>query len=334
MTETTRLLLTGHSGYIGRNVLDKILCQSKWTHIYGLSKRKKFAVGDSRFEHISVDLSKISTENLTERLRLIKPDVVLHFAGNPSVACNSEDVLKVNTLGTYKLVEAVKDSKPLICLASSCSIYGRFYGELFDSFNELTLPNPISLYGCSKLAAEHIILRSAEYGCTPLVVRLVAQIGKYATHGVVYDLCKKILSAAPKYSTVKVLGNKPGSVKPFAYVGDTARCILQLIDKKNNNRRLNSIYNLGPSDCISVQDILSFLTTKLNCNKEIEWTDENFAGDVNHFTISDRNIGVFGFTFPSSLKALEKGYEEVSQQVVEEFRSETEGRYKRGYANK
>ena len=85
-------------------------------------------------------------------------DVVYHLAGQPGVRASWGEEFDIylaqNVLATQRLLEAVKEA-PIKCfvLASSSSIYGQ--AESFPT-REASLPRPVSPYGVSKLAAEHL----------------------------------------------------------------------------------------------------------------------------------------------------------------------------------
>ena len=78
---------------------------------------------------------------------------------------NPFEAYKVNTLGIYNLVkEAKKRRIPLILISTG----GVFSGNVDDSFNEESTPNPLNVYGQTKYLAELITLENSKNN---LVVR-------------------------------------------------------------------------------------------------------------------------------------------------------------------
>src|SRR5439155_22926821 len=85
-------------------------------------------------------------------------DVVYHLAGQPGVrsswASGFDDHVRLNVLATQRLLEAARQARlSRIVFASSSSVYGeapRYPTEEGDA------PRPVSPYGVTKLAAEHL----------------------------------------------------------------------------------------------------------------------------------------------------------------------------------
>lgn len=108
-------------------------------------------------------------------------DAVIHLAAqlhivNPSEQL-SDSYRKINVEGTRTLVEAVvRSSVNRIVLFSTIAVYGKSHGQII---NEDTLPEPVTLYGQTKLEAEKIVLSAldAEGHSLGTVLRLAAVYG-------------------------------------------------------------------------------------------------------------------------------------------------------------
>ncbi len=97
------------------------------------------------------------------------PDYVIHLAGISFAAeADAGLIYRVNVVGTLNLLDALCElDKPVqkVVIASSATVYGNVPGSVLS---EALCSKPVSHYGCSKLAMEHM---SQNYlGRLPLVI--------------------------------------------------------------------------------------------------------------------------------------------------------------------
>ena len=158
-----KCLITGVAGFLGSHLAERLLHEgydlcgvdgfidnySRTIKENNLSSLKSHP----RFQFVEGDLVTLELERL-----ISGTDYVFHLAAQPGVRSSWGQEFRHythnNVLATQKLLEASKSSdlKKLVH-ASSSSIYG----DASDlPMRENTLPQPISPYGVSKLAAEHL----------------------------------------------------------------------------------------------------------------------------------------------------------------------------------
>ncbi len=96
-------------------------------------------------------------------MQAIKPDMVVHLAAIPSPLSNPpSDVFRVNTMGTYNVLEAaIGCGTKKIALASTDSIYGFLFAKepwepMYLPVDEAHPQRPQDPYGMSKLICENI----------------------------------------------------------------------------------------------------------------------------------------------------------------------------------
>jgi UDP-glucose 4-epimerase len=189
---------------------------------------------------------------------------------NPGVELNDTFLTSIKVSQIAKSINAKQ-----IVFSSSSAVYGDYFGaKLYEHKTEL---NPISYYGSLKAASE-LYLKS--FGITNsigvMIFRFPNVIGKKMTHGLLYDLPKKIDFTS---GTVKVLGNG-FQKKPYLFVEDLIDLMYSLL---NVNEKLIDIFNLGPIDeGIEIREIV-----KIFLNKEFpriipiyENTHSGWIGDV------------------------------------------------------
>lgn len=146
-----QVLITGIEGFVGRHLAKHL--SSLGHQVIGLYwAEPKPSLPAKIFKGDICDFE--GTKGLLER---VKPDGIVHLAGISSVALAQEHPSKtyeVNSIGTFKLLEAVRQLKLgcRILLVSSADVYGR--GE--RPHPETDPAQPLSHYAQSKLLAEEL----------------------------------------------------------------------------------------------------------------------------------------------------------------------------------
>jgi nucleoside-diphosphate-sugar epimerase len=143
-----RVLLTGIHGFTGR-YLAQILRESGH-RVFGTVQGA--VSGPDEF---SVDLT--DRAGLTELVRQVQPDWVVHLAAIAFVAHSDVDAMyRVNIVATRNLLEALAASPRCpdsVLLVSSANIYGN---TLVDPITEQVAASPVNDYAVSKLAMEYM----------------------------------------------------------------------------------------------------------------------------------------------------------------------------------
>ncbi len=224
------VLVTGSAGFIGSHTVERLLADGH--HVRGVDcftdnydpalKRANVAlVADHpRHELIETDLV---TADPTELLDGI--DAVLHLAGQPGVRDSWADGFEIyvqrNVVATQRLLEAARESGiSRFAAASSSSVYGD--AETYPTA-ETALPKPVSPYGVTKLAAEHLCtLYASNFGVPTVSLRYFTVYGpRQRTDMALRRMIDLTLAGRP----FPLYGD--GSVsRSFTYVGDVVEANL------------------------------------------------------------------------------------------------------------
>lgn len=142
-------LITGGLGYIG-SVLAEISSQAghRCLVIDRDQDKRQLAIGDQ------VILGDILHEQVvTQLIKKYQPQVIHHLAALSSVVGYRDEMFNENVIGTYNILEAIRQYSPdsLLIFASSCAVYGN------NPCLEGNQQSPISAYGRSKMECERII---------------------------------------------------------------------------------------------------------------------------------------------------------------------------------
>jgi len=159
-----RVLVTGAAGFVGSHVVDRLLARGAkvrgvdcFTPYYEASHKRRNleqSAHEAGFELIEADLRVADIQPLLDGI-----DVVIHLAGQPGVRSSWGDgfreYVEHNVLATQRLLEAALETGiTRFVNASSSSVYGN--ARRYPT-SEGDLPRPVSPYGVTKLAAEHLI---------------------------------------------------------------------------------------------------------------------------------------------------------------------------------
>jgi nucleoside-diphosphate-sugar epimerase len=156
-------LVTGAAGFIGSHLCEHLLASGDevrgidaFTDYYPRAYKEEnlsAARADRRFTFVEGDLQDMCLTEMVEGV-----DVVYHLAGQPGVRASwgpdFDLYVKRNVLATQRLLESCSVRPPAkLVYASSSSVYG---DATAYSVSETVCPRPISPYGVTKLAAEHL----------------------------------------------------------------------------------------------------------------------------------------------------------------------------------
>jgi len=218
-----RAIITGAAGLIGQYL---VKTASRWApgwDVQGLSR---------------AELELTEKSNLEARIHALKPDLLIHCAAlSRTKACeqNPDEARRVNVEVTAHLAQ-LSQGIPFIFLSS---------GEVFDGktgwYSEADEPNPINVYGQTKLEAEQTILQNPRH----TVVRIVLTAGtsELGDRSFVEDMCR----TAKADKEVTLYADEFRCPLPATVI---ARAIWELVD-----HRQSGLYHLGGSERLSRWEI-------------------------------------------------------------------------------
>jgi len=171
------ILVTGSNGLLGQKLTENIL-SSKRHHLIATAK------GPNRFPvhegYLYAEMDVLDPESIQSVLEKYRPDAVIHTAAMTNVdTCQSEPKL------AYQLnVESVK-SLVRACEALNIKLIHLSTDFIFDGadgpYDETAIPNPLSHYGETKLAAEEVVKQAT---CPWVIIRTIL------VYGIVADLSR------------------------------------------------------------------------------------------------------------------------------------------------
>ncbi len=201
-----------------------------------------------------------------------------------------------NVLATQRLLEWARQSKPeRFVYASSSSVYGDT-GKL--PMQEEDLPRPMSPYGVTKLAAEHLCnLYHQNFAVPAVSLRYFTVYGPGQRPDMAFH---RFIKAAIEGREVLIYGTGE-QTRDFTFVEDIVEANLLAAAAPNASGR---VYNIGGGSRISVNGVLALLEKLAGKQVQVKYEPVQ-AGDPPHtFADTSRAKKELGF-FPST--SLEEG---------------------------
>ena len=324
-TKKKLFVITGVAGLLGSTLLPRILSK-KNSIVVGIDNLKlgkikfiKRFLNKNNFFFIKADLHRrINSSKFKQILAKNQLEEIWHLAANSDIPSGINDPrvdYRDTFLTTFNILNFVKPFLNLnskIIFSSTSAIYGNVGKKIHEKSAPLM---PESNYGSMKLASEAFISSySFSNKVKSFIFRFPNVIGTNLTHGVIYDLSKKILSN-DKY--LKVLGNGE-QCKPYSSADEIVRCIIYLTRKKHFN--LVNYYNIGANDKgVKVKNIVKLLIKRFNYKKNVvfEKNIRGWKGDIPFYSYSTKKMNKMGYKFKlSSLSALKKTIKNISKKTL------------------
>jgi nucleoside-diphosphate-sugar epimerase len=237
--------VTGAAGFVGSHLADALVAAGhevvgidSYSDSYDRELKEENARG---LDVLRLDLAE-------DAIDLSGFDGVFHLAGQPGVR-SFGDVFPLyvrnNVLASQRLFEAAVESSVRVVFSSSSSVYGA--AERFPT-PEDTVPEPISPYAITKLAAEHLA-RAYErsFGLDAVVVRYFNAFGPRQRPDMAFTRIAFALAEGRPFD----LYGDGAQTRGFTYVGDVVEATVLAMD------RGRGLYNVGGGVEASMRDAIA-----------------------------------------------------------------------------
>ena len=278
-------VVTGAAGFIGSHLAEALVARGyrvigvdSFADFYPRSMKEANLTHLRRaptFRCIEADLR---TADLVTPLEGI--EYVFHLAAQPGVRTSWGEgfasYVENNVLATQRLLEAAKRAGVRrVIYASSSSVYGNIPGLPAREDSQLL---PISPYGVTKLAAEHLCrLYYTELGLPTISLRYFSVYGPRQRPDMAFH---KFIRALLLDEPITVYGDGNQS-RDFTYVGDIVAANLAAMD----HGRPGGCYNLGGGGQVTVKEVLALLRLITGKPGHVDYDVRQF-GDAMH-TVAD-----------------------------------------------
>ncbi len=276
-----RYLVTGGAGFIGSNLVKRLLEKSKKVRVldnFSTGKRENIIqfAGRPDFELIEGDLR---SSHLV-RAAMKDVDFVLHQGALPSVPRSINDPIttnEVNISGTLNILDAAKEFKiRRVVFASSSSVYGN--SEILPKSEQMSI-NPISPYALTKYAGERYCQIFFQlYGVETVCLRYFNVFGPNQNPSSEYSaVIPKFINLMLSNRSPKIYGDGNQS-RDFTYIENVVNANLLACTA---DRVAGHVFNIASGERYSLLSLVEKINEKLKTDTASVF-DQPRAGDVEH----------------------------------------------------
>jgi len=280
-----RYVVTGCAGFIGSTLTDTLLADGSevlgvdsFTDYYPRAAKEealKSAQAHPSFTLLEHDLAAGPLPDAS----LAGIDGILHLAARPGVRASwgtgFEAYVDDNILATHAVADAAGARGIRLVLASSSSIYG---DALAYPTAEDTPPSPISPYGVTKLACEHLVAAHArDSGLEYVALRYFTVYGPRQRPDMAFT---RLIAALLAEREFEIYGDGRQS-RDFTFVGDAVSATLAAM----RSASAGAIYNVGGGSEATLRDVVSLVEELAGRPLKVRY-GERAAGDVRR-TLAD-----------------------------------------------
>ncbi len=255
-------LVTGAAGFVGSHLSTELLARGHkvigvdaFIPYYPRAQKEQNLAplrAQDRFSLHELDLRTDDLAHLFDGSDGEKVDAVFHLAAQAGLLrswVEFESYMTCNVLATQRLLEAAAPSRPHLLHISTSSVYGNF--ATGDESSPLA---PVSPYGITKLAAEHLVRAYAtSFGLPTTILRLFSVYGPGQRPDMGYNIfIRRILNG----ETITIDGDGTDS-RSNTYVRDCVRGLILAFEQPTQS--VGEVFNIGGGEEVTVLQVLEML---------------------------------------------------------------------------
>lgn len=286
------VLITGVAGFIGSNLVHKLLCMKESVNIIGIDNMNDYydvSIKEWRLKEIETVVSEhpgsswkfikgniADKELINQIFEEYKPAVVVNLAAQAGVRysiTNPDVYIESNLMGFYNILEACRHSYDNgqkgvehLVYASSSSVYGT--NKKIPYSTEDKVDNPVSLYAATKKSNELMAhAYSKLYNIPSTGLRFFTVYGPAGRPDMAYFGFTNKLRAG---DTIQIF-NYGNCKRDFTYVDDIVEGVKRVMqaapEKRNGEDGLPippyAVYNIGNNQPENLLDFVDILQQEL-----------------------------------------------------------------------
>lgn len=218
-----KVLVTGVAGQLGHDVMNEL--HKRGYEGVGSDIAPKYSGADdgtavTKMDYVQMDIT--NSEEVTETIKKVNPDVVVHCAAWTAVDLaeekeNKDKVMAINVGGTENIAK--------VCKELDCKMVYISTDYVFDGYGTRPWEEdckdyaPLNVYGESKLMGEKVVSLNLE---KYFIVRIAWVFGVNGN-----NFIKTMLNVGKKFDTLKVVNDQIGTP---TYTYDLSRLLVDMIE--------------------------------------------------------------------------------------------------------
>jgi UDP-glucuronate 4-epimerase len=278
-------LITGGAGFIGSNLIDKLLLTSNDLNIICVDNFDPYYSGIIKEKNIqkhknflNYNLYKIDISDYNSLKKIFEChniDIVVHLAARAGVRPSLEmprKYMETNITGTVNLLELCREfNVKKFIFGSSSSVYGSRKDGPFRE--DMKIDKPISPYAATKASGEQICYTYSHlFGINIVCLRFFTVYGPRQRPDLAIHKFSRLIS---EEMPIPVYGDGT-TVRDYTYIDDILQGIIASI---NYNENTFDVFNLGESRTVSLKYLVELLEDNLKKKAVINYLPMQ-PGDV------------------------------------------------------
>lgn len=262
-TSLPGILLTGASGFVGRNFIKSAAGRFRLFCVARRSMEEAGVQPDQNLRWIQVDLG--DGDAMLGMIKLISDhggvDYIVNLAGYYDFTNKeSDNYVRTNVTGVQNILEVAKELKAKRFIMAS-SLAACPFGA---TVTEDTPPDADIPYARSKRAGEELVHRYSQYfPCA--IVRIAAVFSDWCEYPPLYALMGNWLSG--RFPDSRVIAGCGLSAVPYIHVHDVVQLLLRVIEKSESLGQLR-IFNASPDGAVTHLELYR-VATQFYYNKDL-----------------------------------------------------------------
>jgi len=271
-------LVTGGAGFIGSNLVDKLLSLGHEV----ICIDNEFADNEVFYWNDQARNFKLDITNYEEIEHLFKSvDYVFHLAAESRIGTaikNPTKAIEINIIGTANILQCCLENKiKRLIYSSTSSGYG-----LNNIPNIETQPDDcLNPYSVSKISAEKICTMYSDFYKLPtLIFRYFNVYGERApTKGIYSPVIGIFLKQKKEGKKLTIVGDGKQK-RDFVYVGDIVEANIKAALNKIDKIYFGQIFNVGSGKNISINEISKMISDDVEFLPEREGEAKETLADI------------------------------------------------------
>lgn len=306
------VLITGGLGFIGSNLSEFYVNNGHSVTILSRTNTKQYNIRPfkDKVTFIQKDIRDISEEDVKDK------DVIFHCAStvdNYNILTDPYLDVNVNCIGTIALLEACKKANKEVPIVYTSTFFVNGNPPALPVTAEMK-PEPLGVYGATKLAAEHILKTYQKvYGLKPVIARLSNVFGlKEQENNNKKAAFNRMIYMAVHNETIKLYDN--GKItRDYIYIDDVVSA-LDILSKKGE---AGKIYYVGTGEGHTFREMVDIILEEADWGKVEVVPPPAFHSNVgiDDFVCDVQDLKALGWEQKVSLR-------EGIKKVVEQYKLE------------
>ena len=302
-----RVFVTGASGFVGRRLTEVLVARGD--DVSGCGPEDAMPADLQVSNWHSADVREV--EGLRSAVASARPDWVVHLAGQASAGKSfgaPTETFRINALGTWNLLEAVREGAPAARVLAIGS--GEVYGpQPAGSHVAEDAPfHPVSPYALSKAAADALAdAHGSGHGLDVVRTRSFSHIGPGQAPTFAIPSWARQIAAIEKseHEPVLAVGNLEVT-RDIAHIDDVVDAYIALLERG----RTGGVYNVCSGRGVRLSEVVEMLTALSDSDIEIRVDPDRVRPADVEYLVGDASR-LRDHTNWTSRRTLEKALEAV-----------------------